>query len=254
VSLGGRYARGLLALGHGNFEDAYRHLAAISPPGSLPSHVPIALWSAMDLVEAALRSGHQAEAVAHSNVLREAKLAALSPRLALVSLGSEALTAPHDRAMGLFEEALALPGVGRWPFDLAKVQLAYGERLRRARAVSESHRHLKAAFERFERLGARPWAARAGTKLRVAGMTGGLQDEVEAERLTRQELEVAQLAASGLTNKEIGEKLFLSHRTVGAHLYRLFPKLGVTTRAALRDALGARHFPGSRPQDSERAR
>jgi DNA-binding NarL/FixJ family response regulator len=55
--------------------------------------------------------------------------------------------------------------------------------------------------------------------------------------LTPQQLEIAQLAAEGLTNKEIGERLFLSHRTVGAHLYQIFPKLGITSRAALRDAL-----------------
>jgi DNA-binding CsgD family transcriptional regulator len=56
--------------------------------------------------------------------------------------------------------------------------------------------------------------------------------------LTPQEWQIAQLAAAGLTNKQIGERLFLSHRTVAAHLYRLFPRLGITSRAALRDALG----------------
>jgi len=55
--------------------------------------------------------------------------------------------------------------------------------------------------------------------------------------LTVQELEIAQLAASGLSNKQIAERVFVSHRTVGAHLYRIFPKLGVTARAGLRDAL-----------------
>jgi len=58
-------------------------------------------------------------------------------------------------------------------------------------------------------------------------------------RLTPQELEIARMAASGLTNKQIGARLYLSHRTVGAHLYQMFPKLGITTRAALRDALVA---------------
>ena len=69
------------------------------------------------------------------------------------------------------------------------------------------------------------------------------------ERLTPQELEIVSLAASGLTNKQIAEKLFLSHRTVGGHLHRAFPKLGVATRAGLRDAL-ASVPPGSRaPSD-----
>ncbi|MFL6115484.1 MAG: response regulator transcription factor, partial [Catenulispora sp.] len=55
--------------------------------------------------------------------------------------------------------------------------------------------------------------------------------------LTSQELEIAQLAASGLTNKQIAQRLLISHRTVGAHLYQIFPKLGITSRAMLRDAL-----------------
>ena len=59
------------------------------------------------------------------------------------------------------------------------------------------------------------------------------------DRLTSQEFEIVSLAASGLTNKQIAERLFLSPRTVGGHLHRAFPKLGVATRASLRDALAS---------------
>jgi DNA-binding CsgD family transcriptional regulator len=119
------------------------------------------------------------------------------------------------------------------------VQLLYGERLRRARATKESRPHLAAGLEIFERLGARPWASRAASELRATGQTRACADQPPRDSLTPQERQIAMLAAAGLTNKEIGQRLFMSHRTVGAHLYQLFPKLGITTRAALRDALAS---------------
>jgi len=90
---------------------------------------------------------------------------------------------------------------------------------------------------KFQRLGARPWVARAANELRASGRTRQQNDYVPAGVLTPQEREIALMAASGMSNRQIGARLFLSHRTVGTHLYRVFPKLGITTRAALRDAL-----------------
>ena len=234
-----RHARGLAALGRGDCEAAYHELSSISPPGTLPSHVPLALWTVLDMVEAAVRTNRPAEAVAHGDVVRAAPVAALSPRLALVSPGAAAIASADGDDIAFFEQALATPGAGRWPFDLARVQLAYGERLRRTRAVALARQHLGAALDTFQRLGAQPWADRAGTELRATGAPRLEAKNFEPGPLTAQEREIAQLAASGLTNKQIGEKLFLSHRTVGTHLYRVFPKLGITARAALRDALTA---------------
>jgi DNA-binding CsgD family transcriptional regulator len=119
---------------------------------------------------------------------------------------------------------------------IAACSLAYGERLRRSRAMTESRVQLNAALATFERLGARLWVDRTTTELRATGQTKSRAGDYVLDRLTPQELEIATLAASGLTNKQIGERLFLSHRTVGGHLHRAFPKLGVSTRAALRDA------------------
>jgi DNA-binding CsgD family transcriptional regulator len=234
-------------MGQGEFEDAYQNSAAISPPGVLASHVPLALWVAMDLVEAAVRTGRHAEAAAHVTAIRDVGIAALSPRLALLATASEAIAAPNDIAPGLFQEALAVPGADRFPFDLGRVRLCYGERLRRARATTNSRAQLTAALEIFERLRARPWAARAAGELRAAGQADPRASLRGRDSLTSQELEIAELAAAGLTNKQIGQRLFLSHRTVGAHLYQIFPKLGVTSRAALRDALDSR--PGERSDD-----
>jgi DNA-binding NarL/FixJ family response regulator len=86
-------------------------------------------------------------------------------------------------------------------------------------------------------LGAHPWVARAGQELRATGSHRPGTPPGPGTPLTPQQREIAQLAAAGLTNKEIGEHLFLSPRTVSTHLYQLFPKLGVSSRAALRDAL-----------------
>jgi DNA-binding CsgD family transcriptional regulator len=238
------HTRELAALGAGDFEHAYQQVTQISPPGVLPSHVGYALWVALDLVEAAVHTNRHTEAASHIAAMRDADIAAISPRLAVVATGSAAIAAPQDRATQLFEEAIAIPGAHHWPFELARVQLAYGEHLRRAGAVSESRPHLEAAREIFEHLGARPWATRASGELRATGQTKPRAHTHAAEQLTPQEREIAQLAAAGLTNKQIAERLFLSHRTVGAHLYRLFPKLGITSRAALRDALTS-----ARPND-----
>jgi DNA-binding CsgD family transcriptional regulator len=164
-----------------------------------------------------------------------AVLRTLQARKALLAGAVAALAAPDDLMAGLlFDAALADPEAGRWPFDLARVHLLYGERLRRSREVARSRHHLQAALAAFERLGASIWAERAAAELAA---TTPRQRREPRELLTAQELQVAELAAAGLSNKEIASRLYMSHRTVGAHLYRLFPKLGISSRAALRDAL-----------------
>jgi len=235
------HARALDAIGRGDFDNAYRNACAISPAGTIASHVPHAMWMVLDLVEAAMRTGRKDEAAAHVTAAQETGLPAISSRLALITYGAAAIAATDDQdATARFEQALGVPAAEQWPFDLARVQLAFGERLRRARALTRARQLLTAAHDTFQRLDARPWTNRAGNELRAAGLTVGQTDLTGPASLTPQELAIARLAAQGLTNKEIGERLFLSHRTVGTHLYQLFPKLGITSRAALRDALGER--------------
>ncbi len=229
----------LTAAGRGDSEEVYRLASAISPAGSFPSHSHVAHWVMVDLVEAAIRTDRQAEAAVHVTAVRNANFAAISPRLGLLASAAIAIGAPDDHAVELFDEALAMTGSDHWPFDLGRLELAYGERLRRLRATTESRVHLNAAFETFERLGARPWAVRAANELRATGQTKLRSGEYTRASLTPQERQIAKLAAAGLTNKQIAERLFLSHRTVGAHLHRIFPMLGIATRAALRDALAA---------------
>ncbi|MCT9112163.1 helix-turn-helix transcriptional regulator [Streptomyces mirabilis] len=101
----------------------------------------------------------------------------------------------------------------------------------------EARRHLSDAFDTFQRLDATPWSTLAGKELRAAGGSRGKLQAGGIAALTPQQREIAMLAAAGLTNKQIAERLFLSPRTVSTHLYQIYPKLGVTTRAGLRDAL-----------------
>lgn len=238
----------IVAMGRRDFEAAYHHAVAISPAGRIPSYVPLALSVALDLVDSAVRTGRRAEALAHVRAMSDANLDAISTRLALVTAGAAALVADDDEADALFERALTLPDAQRWPFELASIELAYGQRLRRTRAVEGARRHLSAAYEIFRRLGAKPWAEHAMTELRAAGFSVADTAHRDPGSLTSQELEIAELAATGLTNKEIGARLYLSHRTVAAHLYATFPKLGIASRAALRDALSPRRDRGDSPE------
>jgi DNA-binding CsgD family transcriptional regulator len=247
------------ALAQGEYEAALRHASMVSPPGELASHTPLALWLVLDLTEAAARSGRTREASAHVAAAIDAGIGRISPRLNLMVLGATAitaaLTAPTEDAIARFEAAQAAPDASLFPFEIARIELAFGEHLRRNRQAAAAGVHLGHAAELFDRLGARPWAERAARELRATGKTKRLPPPspglVEpATTLTPQQRQVAELAAAGLTNKKIAERLFLSPRTVATHLYELFPKLGITSRAALRDAL-ARHDQASAADTGE---
>jgi DNA-binding CsgD family transcriptional regulator/tetratricopeptide (TPR) repeat protein len=229
--------RGLAALGVGDDEVAYRELASISPPGTLAPFTPMALWVLLDLVEAAVRTGRLTEARAHVRVMLELNIAAISGRLALISAGCAAMVTADEESTDRYEQALAVPGAERWPFEFARIRLAYGRHLHRVGAPSDSRFQIEAAYEAFDGLAAVPWRDRAGASLRAIGGKPAISGRTAEARLTAQERRIATLAASGLTNKEIGARLHLSPRTVGSYLYQSFPKLGITSRAALRDAL-----------------
>lgn len=239
------HARSVDALGRADFEAAYRWSSSISHPGELAAHTQFALWVLLDLVESCMRTGREAEARAHVDLLLQTRVADLSPRLAMLTRAASAMVARDDDAPKLFEEAVGTAGGDQWPFYLARVRLAYGERLRRLRRTRHSVEQLEHASETFARLGASPWLARANGELRATGYRPpavavsavGTPASMHSEPMTPQERQIAELAAAGLTNKQIGERLFLSHRTVSGHLHRLFPKLGISSRSQLRDAL-----------------
>jgi DNA-binding CsgD family transcriptional regulator len=150
---------------------------------------------------------------------------------------AEALLADESEAEPLFERAVRNSGEDRWPFERANAQLEYGAWLRRRHRALDARTQLRAAVATFDRIGAVSWSRAAARELRAAGVHLDRPDDATARwaQLTAQEREIVTLAAKGLTNREIGGTLFLSPRTVSAHLYHAFPKLGVTSRAQLRD-------------------
>jgi DNA-binding CsgD family transcriptional regulator len=234
----GQRVLALAALGRGDAEGAYRYATAVTRPGRLGAPGTVPHRVSMDLVEAAVRVGRGEEARRHVQAMRDVPVHAVSARFAMLTAASAALVAEPEAAAALFEEALAAPDAERWPFDQARIQLAYGEYLRRQRRAGPSRVVLSAALDTFLRLGARPWVAQARHGLRASGLTiGHPAAPGTGAALTPDERAVAALAATGLTNKEIARQLMVSHHTVAARLYQVFPKLGVGSRAALRHAM-----------------
>jgi DNA-binding CsgD family transcriptional regulator len=190
----------------------------------------------LDVVEAGMASGHVDEARRHAEAAAAQRVHAVSPRMDMLCTAALAITDPTPDARRLFAIATGHSAASSFPFDLARISLAQGKWLRHNRDLPGARVALKRAVDLFNDLGAPPWAERASHELSLAGGSG----DATADRLaglTAQELHIAELAASGLTNKQIGAQLYLSPRTVATHLYRTFPKLGITSRAALRDAL-----------------
>jgi DNA-binding CsgD family transcriptional regulator len=225
------------ALSVGDYEAAYLYAIGITPPGSFQAYTYQASRTLLDLVEAALHTGRAEQARRHALAARDAGLPEISPRLALLTYAALGMTAEDEKeAEEMFTLAHSHPDASRFPFELARIRLAHGIRVRHVSGRAAARHLLAAASEGFERLGAAGWTERARAELRAAGAVPRAS-ALNLASLTWQERRIADLAASGLTNKEIGKRMHLSPRTVSSHLYRVFPKLGITTRAALRDAL-----------------
>ncbi|MCP2265499.1 AAA family ATPase [Promicromonospora thailandica] len=231
-------ARLAAALTTGDHDTAWTDAVALAEPGSFRPYVHESHRTLLDHVLAAESTGHHTEARRHALAARAHAVDAVSPRMAMLSTAALAVTDTTDAAGELFAAAVASPASATYPFDTARVLLAYGMWARRQRANSQARALLTQAVDLFRTLGTRTWVDRAAHEL---GLTG-LHERGEPmglAHLTAQERTIAELAATGLTNKQIGARLYLSPRTIGTHLYRIFPKLGVTSRAALRDALAA---------------
>jgi DNA-binding CsgD family transcriptional regulator len=232
-------ARGRVALANERFGEAYEHVVRIFDPASVAFHSFVRGWAIADLADAAVRGDGDGDAV-RGYVAEWVEIAARTgaPHLQVQVAYATAILAPDPVAERHFRAAIEA-AQAEWPFYVARTQLAYGEWLRRHRRMTQSRAPLREAAETFDALGLVRYAERARRELRASGETVRRRDPGGWAQLSPQELQIAQLAAEGLSNREIGEQLYLSHRTVESHLYRLFPKLGVTSRAQLRDALEA---------------
>lgn len=226
-------ALGLLELGQGRIRSAFEQLWAVLHG---PTRHQLATARCVpDLVEAAVRLGKPERAAGPletfstwANIVRQPWVDALLARCRAMT-ASEPDVEPH------FVEALEAHGRQTRPFDRARTELAYGEWLRRTRRKTEAQARLRAALRGFEDLGSTPWVARTRAELNAAG--GSIVPDRAPDvfaALTPQELHITQLAAGGMSNRDIAARLFLSPRTVAYHLYKAYPKLGVGSRGELR--------------------
>jgi DNA-binding CsgD family transcriptional regulator len=234
-----QFGKVLAALASGRHGDAYAYAERLFDPADSAYHPVISSWLIADLVEAA-RHIDRLDA-ARARVAQVEAMAGRQPGawIALVLRHARALVADPAEAGERFEEALA-SDLTRWPFQRARIQLAYGQWLRRRRRVAESRGALRDARDTFDALGCAPWSEMARRELRASGERSRRRVPEARDQLTAQELQIAQLAAEGLSNREIGRRLYLSHRTISTHLYRVFPKLGITSRGELSVALAPR--------------
>jgi DNA-binding CsgD family transcriptional regulator len=231
-----QFGKVLAALGAGRHADAFASANRLFEPADSAYHPVISSWLIADLAEAALHIDEVDSARARVAQVETGACERLGTWVEINLRHARALLAEPAAAGHRFEEALA-SDLTRWPFQRARIQLAYGQWLRRQRRVPESRAVLRSARDTFDALGCAPWSEQARRELRASGERSRRRVPEARDQLTAQELQIAQLAAEGLSNREIGQQLFLSHRTVSTHLYRVFPKLGITSRAELSAAL-----------------
>jgi DNA-binding CsgD family transcriptional regulator len=230
------WSLGVLDLGGGRVEAALGRLESLAE-GPAQHHVSV-MRSAPDLVEAAVRIGEPGRAAGPLRRFGQWGERARQPWIDALVLRCRALLAPDADAERLYLAALDAHQRDDRPFERARTQSLYGEWLRRARRKTEARVQLRAALEIFDRLGAGPWSGRAASELRATGVVTPQSPGPGAlGRLTPQELQIVRLAAQGLSNRDIAAQLFLSPRTVGYHLYKAYPKLGVAARSELPDLL-----------------
>lgn len=225
------WATALADLGARRFAEAHAGLAELAPGRRLG--LPwLALWSRPDAVEAGVRSGRLGSARAALAVLERAARPDWPAPAAALLARSRALLAEGPEAERHYLSALSLHAGDARPFQEARTRLLWAEHLRRNRRRLDAREQLRAALATFERLEARPWVARAQSELRATGETARRRDSGVA-RLTPQELRIAELVAGGASNREVAERLFISPRTVGHHLGRIYAKLEVSSRTRL---------------------
>jgi ATP/maltotriose-dependent transcriptional regulator MalT len=235
--------RGIIALSAGRYDEAYAELARTFDRRDPTHHLRDQFMGVAFFVDAAVGCGEIEQARTIIAALTEVAAGSTTLGVRMGLLYAQPLLAADTEAEGAFRIALAAPWSSR-PFERARLQLGYGIWLRRQRRVVESRERLRLARSGFDGLQAPAWGDRARQELRAAGEASEARRRQAWDDLSPQELQIAQLAAAGWSNREIGQRLYLSHRTISGHLYRAFPKLGITSRSQLNGVLPAQ-TPGS---------
>jgi DNA-binding CsgD family transcriptional regulator len=195
-------------------------------------------WALVDLVEAAVRCGqHDRAGVALDQLRDRTRLASTEWGLGLEARCAALAADDPAVAEALYVEAVERLGRARTRPDLARAHLLYGEWLRREGRRLDARAQLRTAHDLFSEIGIPGFAERARRELAATGETARKRTDDTRDELTAQESQIARLASEGLTNPEIGAKLFLSPRTVEWHLRRVYPKLGISSRKELRTVL-----------------
>jgi DNA-binding CsgD family transcriptional regulator len=232
-------ARGRAELAASHHSDAYQRLARLFDRNDVSFHPFLGGHAIADLVEAAVGGDGDLDLVRrYLDEWKEIGAETTAPYLEAQLSYASAVLAEDDVAEDLFRAAIASAGSG-WQFYAARGRLAYGVWLRRGQRRADARAPLREAAETFAALGQETAARRALGELRASGETTRRRVPEAWAQLTPQELQIAQMAAEGMSNKEIGERLFISTRTVSTHLYHLFPKLAIASRNDLRDALNS---------------
>jgi DNA-binding CsgD family transcriptional regulator len=245
VAARARRALGVAALADGSYLQAFTQLRGLFSDDGTPLHNYASYLGVADLAAAAVRADRRIEG---RDVLEHALSrldGGVSARLEQLVARARGILADPDGAEAHFGTALADLAGDQWPFERAQLQLDYAEWMRRRRRINDAKPVLTEALGTFRRLGARSWAQRAQAELRACGVAvaGAPGDRDAMWELTPQQQQIVRLASDGLTDREIGDRLFLSPRTVSSHLYRSYPKLGVASRHQLRDVIALTSTP-----------
>jgi len=233
---GVQLTRGFAALGAQRAEEAFSEFSRMMDRTDRAYQAPQCVWAADYLAEAAVLGGRTDQAVTVLHELEELIGDTTAPGVLRAMALARATLADSEAAEQRFAEARKLASAAP-PWYRARLELACGSWLRRQRRIADSRGPLLSAHAVFDSLGAAAWVARASQELAASGQRAEPSAPDAWAKLSPQELQIAQLAARGLSNREIGAQLYPSHRTVGSSLYRVFPKLGVRSRDQLRTIL-----------------
>jgi DNA-binding CsgD family transcriptional regulator len=252
VAARARRALGVAALADGSYLRAFTQLRGLFSDDGTPLHNYASYLGVADLAVAAVRADRRIDGC---NVIERAfsRLNGVaSPRLEQLFARARGILDGPEGAEAHFGKALADPAGDQWPFERAQLRLDHAEWLRRRRRINDAKAVLTEVLGTFRRLGARSWAQRAEAELRACGVavTGAPAGPDALAELTPQQRQIVRLASDGLTDREIGDRLFLSPRTVSSHLYRSYPKLGVASRHQLRDVIARASTPATADESS----
>jgi DNA-binding CsgD family transcriptional regulator len=229
------WASAVLSNGLGRYREA---LAAAQQATDSPLEVLYPYWALAELIEAAVRSGHSGAAADAYRRLAEAAVATASDWALGLQTRSRALLTDGGEAEAFYQEAIGCLGRTRMRADLARAHLLYGEWLRRQHRPGDARDQLRTSLDMLEAMGMKAFSERARRELRATGETRARRDGVSSQsELTFQEAQVAKLAREGLSNPEIGARLYISSRTAQYHLSKVFTKLDITSRIQLASVL-----------------